>query len=337
MKKIMASEATVALSGAVAAVNFAAAYSYFAVRNDGDGVVYASTSNALCTAGADGVLSIPAGGSVVISAAIGRAVADGSVLYLNGSGSVSVVGQYDRINPFKANEKGGETSAITPEKLGYISGAKLFFDGIYNYSQNHTENGAYWIDMINNAVMRRYAVDTGNTLINTNHYVKATGSNSALRIPNTFDSDNFTVEMFLEITAIDTSENDIVDNFNRAGFGIYTMDGKIYANIFSSATNSYLDITVNSYALNTKYHLAVTYNGETFILYVNGVMSGSVALSLLDYKKSTVIPYIGCVGGGGSYYAGGSYKIYRFAHYVRALSAAEIAQNCNADIYRFSD
>ena len=29
---------------------------------------------------------------------------------------------------------------ITPEKLGYVSGAQYFFDGIYNFSNKHANN-----------------------------------------------------------------------------------------------------------------------------------------------------------------------------------------------------
>lgn len=327
-------EATVTLDG-VTTVTFDRRYPYFAVRNDSSAPVYISTVNADCTAGADGVVAVPKDGSVVI-ANCGDIFGDGT-LYLNGSGAVTIMGQYDGGNRFKVAQKGGgEITEVTPESLGYTPEAKMFFDGIYNFGQKHTDNGAYWIDMINNAVMRRYAVDTGNTLINTNHYVKETGADSALRIPNTFDSDHFTIELFFEIIGGDTSENDIINNFNRAGFGLFTENNTIRFGIFNGTSNEYQYINGGSYEQNTKYHIVLTYNGENVIFYVNGTMVGSEILALADYKKSNVYPYIGCVGGGGSYYSAGAYKFYRVAYYERALSQIEIINNYNSDIARFN-
>ena len=212
----------------------------------------------------------------------------------------------------------------------------MFFDGIYNFGQKHTDNGAYWIDIVSNAVMRRYLADTGKLLLSDNHYVKETGADSALRIPINFNSDHFTTELFFEITSDNTSENDIINNFDRAGFGLFTENNAIHFGIFDNSSNAYQYINGGSYEQNTKYHIVATYNGENVILYVNGTIVGSEILALADYKKSTKIPYMGCVGGGGSYYSAGAYKFYRVAYYERALSQIEIINNYNSDIARFN-
>lgn len=98
-------EATVTLSG-VTTVTFDRRYPYFAVRNDSSAPVYISTVNANCTAGADGVVAVPKDGSVVI-ANCGDIFGDGT-LYLNGSGTVTIMGQYDGGNRFRAAKKGGD-------------------------------------------------------------------------------------------------------------------------------------------------------------------------------------------------------------------------------------
>lgn len=98
-------EATVTLSG-VTTVTFDRRYPYFAVRNDSSAPVYISTVNADCTAGADGVVAVPKDGSVVI-ANCGDIFGDGT-LYLNGSGTVTIMGQYDGGNRFRAAKKGGD-------------------------------------------------------------------------------------------------------------------------------------------------------------------------------------------------------------------------------------
>lgn len=326
---ITTQETTVAVSG-LTVVEFDRRYPFYGIRNDSSAPVYISTVNADCTAGADGVVTVAKDSSFVI------ANCGGTMLYLNGNGTVTVVGQYSDSNRFKVAKKGGETKEITPGSLGYAVGAKMFFDGIYNFGQKHTDNGAYWIDIVSNAVMRRYLADTGKLLLSDNHYVKETGVDSALRIPVYFNSDHFTTELFFEITSGNTSENDIINNFDRAGFGLFTENNAIQFGIFNNSSNAYQYINGGSYEQNTKYHIVATYNGENVILYINGTMVGSEILALADYKKSNVYPYIGCVGGGGTYYSAGAYKFYRVAYYERALSQIEIINNYNSDIARFN-
>ena len=309
-------EATVTLSG-VTTVTFDRRYPYFAVRNDSSAPVYISTVNADCTAGADGVVAVPKDGSVVI-ANCGDIFGDGT-LYLNGSGAVTIMGQYDGGNRFKTAGKGGETVDITPTSLGYAAGAKMFYDGIYNFPPKHATNGNTWVDMVNSQTMIRYT-DGGSGLIASNHYIKQTGIATAMKIPDLIDYDRFTVELFVEITGGTTGENDIISNFDKAGFGIYTENGELNASIRSESSTSYLNIAT-AFTQNTPYGLAITYDGQAFNFYVNGALVGTKTLS--DYKKSTKNTYLGCLGAGDTNFAVGTYNFYRLAAYSRALTVAE--------------
>ena len=94
--------ATVALSGTEKAVEFAAAYNYFYVKNDSSDTVYVSMSPNI-TAGADGVFAVDAGGSC--GTAHGYPA---SKLYLLGTGSVQVCGTGSADNPFKSALRGGD-------------------------------------------------------------------------------------------------------------------------------------------------------------------------------------------------------------------------------------
>ena len=324
-------EATVTLDG-VTTVTFDRRYPYFAVRNDSSAPVYISTVNADCTAGADGVVAVPKDGSVVI-AKCGDIFGDGT-LYLNGSGTVTIMGQYDGGNRFKVAQKGGgETVDITPTSLGYAAGAKMFYDGIYNFPPKHATNGNTWVDMVNSQTMSRYT-DGGSGLIASNHYIKQAGIATAMKIPDLIDYDRFTVELFVEITGGTTGENDIISNFDKAGFGIYTENGELNASIRSESSTSYLNIAT-AFTQNTPYGLAITYDGQAFNFYVNGALVGTKTLS--DYKKSTKNTYLGCLGAGDVNYAVGAYNFYRLAAYSRALTAAEIAQNYEKDVKRYVD
>ena len=321
----------ITLDGTECAVKFDAKYNGFDIRNkSGNDITVALKSGA--AKGDDGVITIGDGETFNYMHMMGL-----DTVYITGSGAVAVAAKNEAAANFKAVRRGGgEITEVTPEALGYAAGAKLFFDGIYNFGQKHTDNGAYWIDIVINAVMRRYLADTGKLLLSDNHYVKEAGADSALRIPVYFNSDHFTTELFFEITSGNTSENDIINNFDRAGFGLFTENNAIHFGIFNNSSNAYQYINGGSYEQNTKYHIVATYNGENVILYINGTIVGSEILALADYKKSTKIPYMGCVGGGGSYYSAGAYIFYRVAYYERALSQIEIINNYNSDITRFN-
>lgn len=321
----------ITLDGTECAVKFDAKYNGFDIRNkSGKDITVSLKSGA--AKGDDGVITIGDGETFNYMHMMGL-----DTVYITGSGAVAVAAKNEAAANFKAVRRGGgKITEVTPESLGYAVGAKMFFDGIYNFGQKHTDNGAYWIDIVSNAVMRRYLADTGKLLLSDNHYVKETGVDSALRIPVYFNSDHFTTELVFEITSGNTSENDIINNFDHAGFGLFTENNAIQFGIFNNSSNAYQYINGGSYEQNTKYHIVATYNGENVIFYINGTMVGSEILALADYKKSTKIPYIGCVGGGGSYYSAGAYKFYRVAYYERALSQIEIINNYNSDIARFN-
>lgn len=329
---ITTQETTVAVSG-LTTVEFDRRYPFYGIRNDSSAPVYISTVNADCTAGADGVVTVAKDSSFVIANCGDKF--NGTMLYLNGNGTVTVVGQYSDSNRFKVAQKGGgETVDITPTSLGYTPGAKMFYDGIYNFPPKHATNGNTWVDMVNSQTMGRYTDTAGSGLIASNHYIKQAGIATAMKIPDLIDYDRFTVELFVEITGGTTGENDIISCFDKAGFGIYTENGQMNASIRSEASASYLNIAT-AFSQNTSYGLAITYDGQAFNFYVNGALVGTKTLS--DYKKSTKNTYLGCLGAGDTNYAVGAYNFYRLAAYSRALTAVEIAQNYEKDVKRYVD
>lgn len=275
----------ITLDGTECAVKFDAKYNGFDIRNkSGKDITVSLKSGA--AKGDDGVITIGDGETFNYMHMMGL-----DTVYITGSGAVAVAAKNEAAANFKAVQKGGgKITEVTPESLGYAVGAKMFFDGIYNFGQKHTDNGAYWIDIVSNAVMRRYLADTGKLLLSDNHYVKETGVDSALRIPVYFNSDHFTTELFFEITSGNTSENDIINNFDHAGFGLFTENNAIQFGIFNNSSNAYQYINGGSYEQNTKYHIVATYNGENVIFYINGTIVGSEILALADYKNQPKSP-----------------------------------------------
>ena len=170
---IKSKEATINVSGLTAAT-FDRRYPFCAIRNDSSNPVYVSTANDKCISGMDGVVAVAAGGSFVIENGI--ADTKTTTVFFRGNGPVTVIGQYDSNNRFKIQLKGGETKEITPESLGYVSGAKLFFDGYYNYVSKHADNGVAWVDMVGCNVMNRNSANSYADLIGTDHYIKQSGA-----------------------------------------------------------------------------------------------------------------------------------------------------------------
>lgn len=328
---ITTQETTVAVSG-LTVVEFDRRYPFYGIRNDSSSAIQVSTVNAECVEGADGVVTVAKDSSFVIANCGDKF--NGTMLYLNGNGTVTVVGQYSDSNRFKVAKKGGETKEITPGSLGYAVGAKMFFDGIYNFPPKHATNGNTWVDMVSSQTMSRYTDGSGSGLIASNHYIKQTGIATAMKIPDLIDYDLFTVELFVEITGGTTGENDIISCFDKAGFGIYTENGELNASIRSESLANYLNIAT-AFSQNTSYGLVITYDGQAFNFYVNGALVGTKTLS--DYKKSTQNTYLGCLGAGDTNYSVGAYNFYRLAAYSRALTAAEIAQNYEKDVKRYVD
>mgnify|MGYP000638345525 FL=1 len=325
---IKSKEATINVSGLTAAT-FDRRYPFCAIRNDSSNPVYVSTANDKCISGMDGVVAVAAGGSFVIENGI--ADTKTTTVFFRGNGSVTVIGQYDSNNRFKIQLKGGETKEITPESLGYVSGAKLFFDGYYNYVSKHADNGVAWVDMVGCNVMNMNSANSYADLIGTDHYIKQSGAASALHIPDKLEYDNFTAELFAEITGGNTDENDILANFQSSGFGILTEKGKIKACMYAQSSYHYTEGF--TYSQNTKYLMTITYNGQTLSQYVNGELVETLDIPLENYKKPVVDTYLGSSGSGGDAY--GTYNFYRFAIYDKALTVAEVMANYNTDVLRF--
>ena len=106
MATLTKSTGTVTLSGAVEKVTFPAVYGWVWVKNMSDGDMFVGLDDGV-SAGADGVLSIPAG-------ECGRIQTDGQdSVYLIGSGNALVVAQNYADCPFKLGGKGGESPDLS--------------------------------------------------------------------------------------------------------------------------------------------------------------------------------------------------------------------------------
>ena len=218
-------------------------------------------------------------------------------------------------------------TTVTPESLGYVSGAVNFFDGIYNFAHKHADNGLFWIDIANDTIMSR-----SDGSVYSDHYEKISGINSVFRLaPITYD--NFTVEVVFDIKSVSTNECNIATNYQVAGFGVHTENG---TTLFSGIrkNSNYVYINLGQFSTETKYNVQMVYDGNVFKTYVNGVLIGSQNVLLSEYVKSSRDFALGGLANGS--FCDGAYNFYRFALYDRALTDDEIIKNYNSDKKRFN-
>lgn len=121
MKEITRGRVTTFTLSGVETVRFERGYPYFEVVNMGDAPVYLSKFED-CTAGADGVYTVPAGGGRV-------ARLDTSVIYLSGSGTVQVTAKYEAEPSFKSAAKGGVSKDYVDEAIDSNT-PQLLFEGV---------------------------------------------------------------------------------------------------------------------------------------------------------------------------------------------------------------
>lgn len=217
------------------------------------------------------------------------------------------------------------SQVMTPESLGYVSDAVMFFDGKYNWGYKHGDNGLAWIDICNDDILIRE-----NGVVNDKYYVKTSSSNNIFKSVNPINYDCFTAEIVCDITAINTtSENDLFSNFNTSGFGIYFADNKITAVMYD--TNSYKEIPFGDIVMNQVQSISMTYDGSTMKAFLNG--DAMIEINITNYIKSSTVLGIG--GSGTNKYFNYEMNVYRFSMYSRALTNNEITQNYNVDVNRF--
>ena len=176
MATLTKSTGTVTLTGAVEKVTFPAVYGWVWVKNMSDADMFVGLSESV-SAGADGVMRIPAGDA-------GRIQTDGQdSVYLIGSGNALVVAQNYADSPFKVGGKGGEipdlsayakktdvpnikvNAAVNADTVGGKEPEKIFFDnGMSSDLDSATKSGCYAAspDTLNTPSSSWWLVDTMN-------------------------------------------------------------------------------------------------------------------------------------------------------------------------------
>ena len=179
MAKLTKSTGTVTLSGAVEKVAFPAVYGWVWVKNMSDGDMFVGLSDGV-SAGADGVMRIPAG-------ECGRIQTDGQdSVYLMGTGNALVVAQNYADCPFKVGGKGGEIPDLSVyAKTADIQNENLLINPDFKINQrgksgtiipNKNADG----DDIHTYFVDRWGIDGGSVTINSDGTLTLNGTISQI-------------------------------------------------------------------------------------------------------------------------------------------------------------
>jgi hypothetical protein len=174
----------------------------------------------------------------------------------------------------------------------------------------------------------------------TGNYIQyASASSQYATIPELGDLTNFTVCCWVYFNSVPTSNTypalitnqyDLVSKVNYAlGVLNATWDGKIAGGYYNSGWKITAGFTPS---INTWYHVAVTYDGNTITLYQNG-SSYSTTSSTTSALSSGLGGYIARRWDSAEYING---IIPIVSIYNRALSTSEILQNYNAHVSKYS-
>lgn len=166
------------------------------------------------------------------------------------------------------------------------------------------------------------------TFDGTNEYVSVSDSSS-------LDVDYVTLSCWFKTSQVRNSEivmkNNAVNTSICYGFQIFE-DSFIYSHI-NTSTGGWNEIPTDTYQINTWYNLCLTYNGSSFITYLNGVLKTTTSTTGTIIKNNQNL-YIGSPNNtlDDSPYFG---NISQVSIYNRALTQSEIKQNFNAIRSRF--
>ena len=203
------------------------------------------------------------------------------------------------------------------------------YDGYKNTAGGHNINAATWRDLTGQG---RHGAITDGTW--GTDYLEFNGTSTGV-ILSEMNSGTQTIETTFSISETPSEFGYLVGNVEAGGGGIgVTTARKIRAGFYIGS--DYRWITSNTtIELGKIYHIAVTYDGSTVRLYINGVEEeGSISISgTIGTPINSTAMALGCNPSGsncGTQYFKG--KIYNAAIFNTALTAAQVANDGGKEV-----
>jgi uncharacterized repeat protein (TIGR02543 family) len=220
------------------------------------------------------------------------------------------------------------------------SGLKISLDA--GNSSSYSGSGTTWTDMSGNGKNGTWqqsptfnSASGGSIAIgsSTSQYMLSSGLGA---------TNVLTAEAWVKFNVIPANDNCIISDRYTASFINYSIcfrnDGKIYGGYWNGTNGWVSSAGTTTPLINTWYHFAytVSLSGSTYtsILYQNGVAVGSPVTSTVSPNSSNLGFLVGTNWRADTTVVNGDIAIVRV--YGRALTAAEVVQNYNAQGLRFT-
>ena len=201
---------------------------------------------------------------------------------------------------------------------------KLQLDGIDNTDESKWSNLSDNSNdgTINGAVNQ----DTGYYFDGSNDYVSFKQMNY----------DNVTVEATITPQISDSSERDIISNYESGGYGLHIKNGYIYAEFYINGSNKVVQ-SLDKYEIGKTYVVQAIYDGNEIKLYINNKLQNTISVTgTIDSATNNTVIMLGSNPSGtaakGNYFKG---TIHSARIYDRALKTDELYKNYNSDEKRF--
>jgi hypothetical protein len=175
----------------------------------------------------------------------------------------------------------------------------------------------------------------------TSPYFSYNGSSSQVSVADNAllepDSGDWTMEVWVNYSVISGSSRVLMGktdggNAQDWGYGLRTAsNGNTFAEIGNGTTS--IQSTITALTINTWYQVVGVWTNvatNSFALYINGDLIGSISHALTSIKNTTSPLYLGSFNGGQfSQWLNGRMGVVRI--YNKSLTGSEILQNFNAD------
>ena len=199
----------------------------------------------------------------------------------------------------------------------------------YNLNKNIGFDNIDNINTVRNFVSNEYSLTLYNSSV-SDKKLKFNGNNSYAKIGD-IRPKNVTYEVVFD-TSLFNSEQAIISNTESGGCAL-----QLENNIIRTACHingSYQRIESKAIEKNTKYYVALTYNGNILKLYLNGVLQSQKEISGNIGGPVSGINLMLAYDPNDGHYLNGN--IYSVRIYDRGLTENEIANNYNYDINEFN-
>ena len=249
----------------------------------------------------------------------------GNTSTANGTGTTVGNVTYQRFGSYVFDNK-APTAWINTESMYITDGLIARLDGVNNKNGSHSASVTTWSDISGNS--KNGTITNGTWGAN---YLNFNGSSSWVNL-GVMNSDYQTMEATFSPDVVPTSGKCIIGNWQTGGGGIQiNSNGYIMGNYYIEGSYRTITSRVKVVAGN-KYHAAITYNGSTVVLYVNGVEQGRISVSgTIGVPANSTVMVLGANPSGssisGEYFQG---KIYSAAIYNKALTATQVKTNADA-------